>query len=72
MVKLQKMHIKDVGLFVLLYCSFLGMHIKDYFEEEAMDGEKEQNQKERRRKVQKTGKKHGGLVYKREKVTMVS
>ena len=75
MVKLQKMHIKDVGLlmvFVLLFCPFIGMHIKEYLKEEVMNGEEEQNQKERRRNVLKTGKKDDGLVYKKRKVTMVS
>ena len=61
---------KDVRLsivFVLLFCSFLGMQINKYLEEEAIDREEEQNQKGRRRKVQKTGKKDGGLVYKGRK-----
>ena len=35
-----------------------------------MDGEEEQNQKVRRRKVQKTGKKDGGLVYKGRKYNL--
>ena len=57
-------------VFVLLFWSFLGIHKKEHLEEEAMDGEEEQNQKRRRRrrrKVQKTGKKDGGLVYKGRK-----
>ena len=55
----------DVCSFALL---FLGDALKEYHEEEAMYGEEEQNQKGRKRKVQKLGKKDGGLVYKGRKI----
>ena len=74
MVKLQKMHIKDVGLlmvFVLLFCSFLRMQRSTLKRKSRME-RKNKIKREEEERFQKQKRKIVGWFIREEKVTMFS